>query len=110
MPTTITVRLLGDVLLEGTFFAPVKSDGDFEWEMATVDGGKAMVISLNKYEKDKPFWTYLLQGHPEVDVRGMKRDPKELEELLAESNLGNMMGQMGPGGMPPIDKVMEGLK
>ena len=53
----------------------MKSD-EVEWELTTSAEGKQLVITLVKLEKDKPFWTSLLMGHPEVDVRGLKRDPK----------------------------------
>jgi len=103
MPTTLKLTLNDEPLVEGGLFGTVKSS-DIEWEMVEEGGGgKQVVLTLAKTEKDKPFWPQLISGHPEVDVRGLKRDPKELEELLAESNLGEMMG---PGGPPPLEQMM----
>ena len=105
-PSNLSILVGGTTLLEGTLFGAVKTD-DIEWELLTVGKEKQVVLQLVKTEKDKPFWTQLLTGHPEIDVRGMKRDPKELEELLAESGMGEMMGGAMAGGcMPSMEQMM----
>ena len=105
-PSNLQIALNGSLLVDGTLFGTVKTD-DIEWELLTVGTERQIVLQLAKSEKEKPFWTSLLTGHPEVDVRGLKRDPKELEELLAESGMGDMMqGAMAGGGMPSMEQMM----
>lgn len=93
-PRSLRVALDGRAMVEGELVAPVKS-GEAEWELlAAADGGKEVVITVLKEKKDEPFWPSLLVGGPEVDTRELKRAEKDLNELLAEHDMGQMMGEM----------------
>ena len=95
-PTTLRIALNGTVLVEGDFFAPVASD-DTEWELGDKADSKErelLLTLLKAGEKGGPFWPSLLKGHPEMDVSGLKRKEKDLDELMAEINSSEAMRGM----------------
>ena len=53
-----------------------------------------MLTLLKAGEKGGPFWPSLLKGHPEMDVSGLKRKEKDLDELMAEINSSEAMRGM----------------
>jgi len=102
-PTRLRIALLGKPLIEGKLFDTVKSD-DVEWELGDVSGKKTLSVVLLKAEKEKPFWPNVVVGHPEVDVKPLKRKQKDLDELLAENP--EMMKMMNGGGLPPMEDML----
>jgi len=112
MPTHITAKRLGAELLSGDFFGNVSSE-DVEWELKDVPGGdgtRELHVTLTKTGKTAgtgPFWPQLLKGHPEVDVSGLKRVEKDLNELMAE--LQTSTGMHAMDGMEYAKSVREGM-
>ena len=115
MPTTLSVRLAlpkGDeVLLSGDLFGSVSSE-DVEWELQDTPGGggaRELHLQLTKTGKSAgngPFWPHLIKGHPEIDVSGLKRMEKDLNEMLAD--LSKSTGMHAMDGIQYAKSVREG--
>ena len=96
-PTALSIKVLGGSTtvapVEGELFKEVKAD-EIEWELNDIKGenssggARELILTLIKAGKlgDGPFWPCLIKGHPDVDVSGLKREEKSLEELMAEIN------------------------
>ena len=91
-------QLDGASLLSGELFASVQAD-EIEWELkdaASGGSGRELHVTLEKGGKPGgPFWPQLVKGHPEVDISGLKRKEKDIDELMAELNQSEAMKGMG---------------
>ena len=70
-PGQLRIANSGEVLLEGPLHAEVVST-ESEWELVERDNGKDLVLMLPKKSENMP-WPSIIRGHPEIDVRGLKR-------------------------------------
>lgn len=108
-PAALKVVLLPSrqTLLEGDLFASILPD-DCSWEIKDADGGDGRELHLSlvkhvdkKRSKEAPLWSYLIKGHPEVDMGKVKRDEKTLEEIMAE------LHEADPDGMNKVQSLKE---
>jgi hypothetical protein len=107
MPTSVRIALADQELLAGDFFAPI-SPSETEWELQDCEaGGRELHLTIVKAGtpgQTGPLWASLLKGHLEIDVSGLKRKEKDLDELMAELNTAEAMR-----GMALAEKVKKEL-
>jgi len=113
MPTTLSIRFIGgEALLSGELFGTVSAE-EVEWELRDIPGAKGpreLQLQLAKTGKTAgqgPLWPQLLKAHPEVDVSGLKRVEKDLDEMLAD--LQKTSGMHAMDGIEYAKHVRKGL-
>jgi len=79
-PNQLRIVHSGEVLLEGPLYSEVQSS-ESDWELVDLDGRKDLVLTIPKKRENTP-WPSIVRGHPEIDVRGLKR--KTAEEIRNE--------------------------
>jgi hypothetical protein len=113
MPTHVTVSRLGEVELSGELFGTVSAE-EFEWELKDIPGGggpRELHLTMTKTGKSAgsgPLWPQLLKKGPEVDMAGVKRVEKDLDELL--SDLQKTTGTHPMDGMEYARSMRESLE
>lgn len=119
MPTTLKVLLESGgskaPLVQGELFDKVDAE-DVEWELRdAAEGGKGareLVLQLTKkggksIGSNGPLWPQLLTNGPEVDVSGLKRVEKDMQDMLAELQQSTGMHHMD--GIEYAKSMREGL-
>merc|ERR1711907_629108 len=96
--TKISAKMTGEAepLLSGDLFGTVSSE-EAEWEIKDIpkaslgegvpNGSRELLIVLTKTGKSAgqgPLWPHLIRSDPEVDLAGVKRVEKDINELLAD--------------------------
>merc|ERR1719482_1499031 len=100
MPTHMRVKLDGQLLLAGELFGTVDAE-EVEWEL------NLQLSKTGKSAGTGPLWPQLCKEHPEVDVSGLKRKEKDINELLAD--LQKTTGMHAMDGIEYAKSVREGM-
>jgi len=114
-PNHLKITLFGKVLLEGELTRTIQPD-DCSWELSKkpVEGGDSPEIQLTlikakaaagsgKDKEKEPLWAGLLKGHPEIDTTKLKREDKNLDEIMAE------LREADPHGLEKVEQMKKEL-
>ena len=63
------------------------------------------MLNLPKVDKRGALWPFVVKGHPEVDVKGMKREEQSLEDIMAEISSKDMSE-----GMEKVEQLKQGMR